>query len=253
MLAEVAVRRRQLWTPAAEGDGRCLTVVDDPVGVEPCGTVCLAHGLTGDRSGPAELLAQLAAELCRRCAVRVVRFDARGSADSGGTFEATTFAGMADDFVSVARAHTVPGLPLVAAGISIGGVPAVQAATRLAGDGPLRLGGVLLLSSDLIEGVRFAAEGRTAIRGGEFHLPPSFFRERERIRPRGELMALGVPSALVYGSADTKLADAAAWFAARGTEVTPVECDHLFESQRSRRVLFDACAAFVRRTTGTEG
>lgn len=236
-----SVLRRQLWTETPEGT--CLTVVDDPAVGPPSVAVCLAHGLTGDRSGPAELLSELSAGLAGRCGARVIRFDATGSGDSTGEFSATTFAGTARDFAAVAATHVPRDLPLISAGISIGGVPAVQGATRLAATH--RLNGVLLLSSDLIQGIRFAAEDPQPIRGGEFSLPAAFFREREAIRPRDELLALGVPTALVYGGADTKLEKAAAWFAEAGAAVTRVEADHLFGSSAARRQVFTACERFV--------
>lgn len=244
----LGVRRRQLWTPTPEG--ACFTVVDEPADRPPEFAVCLAHGLTGDRSGPVGLLSELSAELARRCTARVVRFDATGSGESTGSFADTTFAAMAADFAAVAEQHVPADLPLVAAGISIGGVPAVQAATRLAR--VRRLIGVLLLSSDLLQGIRFAAEDPQPIRGGEFALPVSFFREREALRPRDELRALGVPVALVYGGADTKLEKAAGWFAETGAAVTRVDADHLFGSSDARRQVLAACEGFLADARGTE-
>ncbi|MGW7244225.1 alpha/beta hydrolase [Streptomyces sp. NPDC054804] len=244
MTGERKVIREQLWN--GPPGRRCLVVTDHPADQEPTGTVCLAHGLTGDRVGPQELLAQLSAELCERLGVRVVRFDMAGSGDSEGDFADTRFSGMAEDFVRVARASCRPGEPLVCAGISIGGVPAVMAAHELtqAGDGPLPTG-VLLLSSDLIQGVRFATEGVTAIRSGEFHLPAAFFRERETIRPRDLLRETSLPFLLCYGTADDKVAGESAWFAEHGGTVEALESDHLFESAAARRALTDACARFL--------
>ncbi|MFI8946886.1 alpha/beta hydrolase [Streptomyces sp. NPDC053750] len=247
MTGEREVVREQLWN--GPPGRRCLVVMDRPATREPTGTVCVAHGLTGDRSGPQELLAQLSADLCARLGVRVIRFDMTGSGDSEGDFADTRFSGMAEDFVGVARALCRPGEPLVCAGISIGGVPAVMAAhqlTRAGGaDGP-RPTGVLLLSSDLIQGVRFATEGVTAIRGGEFHLPAVFFRERESIRPRDLLLETGLPFLLCYGAADDKVAGESAWFAEHGGTVEAIAGDHLFESVAARRVLASACAGFLR-------
>lgn len=228
---------------------RCLVVTDRPAAGDARGTVLLAHGLTGDRAGPQDLLAQLSAELCTRLGVRVIRFDMAGSGDSEGDFADTCFSGMAADFVRVARASCSTGEPLVCAGISIGGVPAVMAAHELGlvEDGP-RPAGVLLLSSDLIQGVRFATDGVTAIRGGEFHLPAAFFRERETIRPRDLLLATGLPFLLCHGTEDGKLARESAWFAEHGGTVEAVDSDHLFESSAARRVLADACAGFLLST-----
>lgn len=244
MNGERNIIREQLWN--GPPGRRCLVVTDRPAAGKPLGTVVLAHGLTGDRAGPQDLLAQLSAELCARLGVRVVRFDMAGSGDSEGDFADTRFSGMAADFIRVARATCPAGEPLVCAGISIGGVPAVMAAHEigLRDDGP-RPAGVLLLSSDLIQGVRFATDGVTAIRGGEFHLPAAFFREREAVRPRDLLLATGLPFLLCHGTEDGKLARESAWFAGHGGRVEAVESDHLFESSAARRVLADACARFL--------
>ncbi|WP_433475110.1 alpha/beta fold hydrolase [Spirillospora sp. CA-142024] len=238
-----SVLREQVFTPVP--GGACLTVVDRPADGPAAATVCIAHGLTGDRVGPAELLAQLSAELCRRARVRVVRFDMRGSGDSGGEFHETTFTGMTDDFAAVAAGHAPAGTPLVCAGISIGGVPAALGAHRLWRQGELQVAGVALMSSDLIEGIRFGTGGVTAIRGGEFHLPEAFFREREALRPRTLLLETGVPYMLVYGRHDAKIAAEAAWFSGHGGEVVEVDSDHLFESGTARAHLLTAWTRFL--------
>jgi hypothetical protein len=239
------VVREQAFVPVTSG--RCLTVVDRPAEGDARATVVLAHGLTGDRVGPAELLAGWSARLCRALRVRVVRFDFRGGGDSDGAFEALTFAGMTRDLVEVAVQHAEPARPLVCAGISIGGVPAALAAHALQQRGDVDVGAVLLLSSDLVEGVRFATAGHTAIRGGEFHLPEAFFREREDLAPRTALVSTGLPFLLVHGTLDGKLVAAAEWFAAHGGQVVAVEGDHLFQSTQGRRRLHDACAGFLRQ------
>lgn len=241
------VVREQTWT--GPPGGRCLVVVDRPADREPVGTLCLAHGLTGDRAGPNDLLAQLSASMCAELGLQVVRFDMMGSGDSDGDFAETRFAGMAADFVRVTRDVCAQDNPLVCAGISIGGVPAVMAAHQLTRErdavpGP-RPAGVLLLSSDLIQGVRFATEGVTAIRDGEFHLPAAFFRERETIRPRDLLLETGLPFLLCYGRADGKVAAQAEWFSGHGGRVIAVDSDHLFESGAARRTLTAACARFL--------
>lgn len=210
-------------------DGWCLAVLDRPDG-RPRGLVVCAHGLTGDRSGPAELLARWADGLAG-LGLAVVRFDFRGSGESSGDWADTTFGGMTSDLVAVGRwARALVGpVPLVTAGISIGGVPAALAAA------PLDAAGTLLMSSDLVEDVRFVTNGSTPIRGGEFHLPHGFFREREPLRPRTALAGRGRPWGLVYGVADDKLRKAADDFAALGAWVRGVPgADHLFQSADAR-------------------
>jgi pimeloyl-ACP methyl ester carboxylesterase len=206
--------------------------------------VILAHGLTGDRSGPAELLSGLSARLCAAAGVRVVRFDFRGSGDSGGEFGQTTFAGMTRAFAEIATRHAEPGRPVICAGISIGGVPAAVAACQLRREGPLDVAGVVLMSSDLIQGVRFGVAGLTAIRGGEFHLPQAFFRERERLYPRTLLSESGLPFLLIYGREDAKVAAETRWFAAHG-EVAELDSDHLFESSQARCALLGAWLKYL--------
>jgi hypothetical protein len=236
------VRRQQLFTDVSTG--RCLTVVDDPVDVAPRGTVVVAHALTGDRSGPGGLLAFLAAALCESCQVRVVRFDTRGSGDSTGAFHDARLADMTEDFLAVVGAHALFERPLFCAGFGIGGVPATLAANELVSGGDPRPRAVLLLSSALLEGVRFDVGAVEPMRGGEFHLPEPFFRECEALRPRSVLLASGLPFLLVYGAKDVELAARASWFAQRGTTVA-IDSGHDFETPDARADLVRACATYV--------
>jgi alpha/beta superfamily hydrolase len=225
--------------------GSCLTTTDTPTKAPALANIIIAHGLTGDRVGPVELLSRLSAELCSITATRVVRFDFRGSGDSPGEFSTTTFDGMASDFIAVACATCPAELPVVCAGISIGGVPAVMAAHNMQASGKRDIAAVVLMSSDLVENVRFAVDAIAAIRAGEFHLPAQFFREREGIHPRQLLAETGVPFLLVHGSADHKLVAAAPWFADRGGRVVQTEGDHLFETPAAREALLDAWVSFL--------
>jgi hypothetical protein len=219
--------------------GWCLSVLDRPP--RPRALVLCAHGLTGDRSGPAELLADWSWHLAEN-GVATARFDFRGSGESSGDFADTTFAGMLSDMCAVgawARSR-VPSVALISAGISIGGVPAAHAAADL------DAAATFLISSDLIEDVRFDADQVDAVRGGVFHLPATFFREREALHPRKALVGHGHPWALVYGGADAKLRAAAADLAGMGASVTEVpDADHLFQSVAARRALLHATVRFL--------
>jgi pimeloyl-ACP methyl ester carboxylesterase len=187
------------------------------------------------------LLAQWAAGLAAD-GVAVLRFDFRGSGESSGAWTDTTFGTMLSDQVAVGTwaRESLGALPLVTAGISIGGVPAALAAPRLGAVG------TMLLSSDLIEGVRFGVNGSTPIRGGEFHLPHRFFRERELLRPRTELHRWGRPWALIHGARDAKVRAAAAELAQLGCRLREIDdADHLFESAAARTALLGHSKALI--------
>jgi hypothetical protein len=220
--------------------GWCFAVLDRPAG-EPRALIVCAHGLTGDRSGPAELLSHWAAGQAAD-GVAVLRFDFRGSGESSGSWTGTTFDAMISDQVSIGTwaRETLGPVPVITAGISIGGVPAALAAPRLDAVG------TLLMSSDLIEGVRFGVNGSTPIRAGEFHLPHRFFRERELLRPRTELHRWGRPWGLIHGAEDSKVRKAAAELADLGAWVREIPgTDHLFESADARAALIGHSRAFV--------
>ncbi|MEX2256233.1 MAG: alpha/beta fold hydrolase [Acidimicrobiia bacterium] len=221
--------------------GHLLCVTDHPAG-EPKATAIICHGLTGDRVGPQRLLTVLAEELVMFGFVSV-RFDFRGSGDSSGVFAETTFAGMCDDLRSVAawaeREYSTPALTLL--GVSIGGVIPALCARELPG-----VTGVALISSDLVEDVVFPIHGNVPIRGGEFHLPDSFYREREDLYPLTELYESGIPAKLFYGARDEKLVEAADRFAAVGLPTHPARGQgHLFEDVDERGQLGRRIARFL--------
>jgi alpha-beta hydrolase superfamily lysophospholipase len=224
--------------------GRCAATLDRPC-AGPRALVVLAHGLTGERVGPAGLLAGWTRGLAR-AGIAAVRFDARGAGDSSGRFHGLTFAGMESDYLAVAAwaAGRVGPVPVVAAGISMGGVTAVLAAPRLP-----RLAGVLLLSADLLElGDAPVPDAPGTMRDGEFELGLPFLAERHALRPRGVLAALGVPCLLVYGTLDGEVAEAAPALRALGTETAGVPAaGHLFESVRARARLLHDTTRFVER------
>ncbi|HZN77417.1 MAG TPA: alpha/beta fold hydrolase [Micromonosporaceae bacterium] len=220
--------------------GWCLAVLDRPPGPCRAAIVC-AHGLTGDRSGPADLLARWAGDLAGH-GFATVRFDLRGSGESSGDFADTTFAGMVSDFCAAAAwaIEVVGPRPVIAAGISIGGVPAALAS------GMVNSAATLLISSDLIEGIRFDTDTITPIRGGEFHLPAAFFREREGLYPRRALSERGKPWGLIFGGRDSKLLVAAGELRQLGAWVAEVsDTDHLFESVPARAALMRETLRFL--------
>lgn len=222
--------------------GWVVGVVDLPCRRRPRGQVIICHGLTGDRCGPQRLLVVLAEELARAGFV-AVRFDFRGAGDSSGRFRRTTFAGMRDDLRRVIKwvERNYPTRHLALAGVSTGGViPAMEAPSQD------RCRSVVLLSSDLVEDVRFPVSATVPIRGGQFFLPPTFFRERERMRPRSALAARRIATRVFYGQLDAKLAGASQGLREAGFLVTELKgVDHLVERLRVRRQIGRSMARFV--------
>lgn len=223
--------------------GQILCVCDHPAN-RPVAAVVFCHGITGDRIGPQRLQAVIAEELVM-LGFLCIRFDFRGSGDSSGEFEQTNFRAMQRDLRSVTswvkRRHEIADICLL--GVSIGGVMPALMATRLGAKV------VVLLSSDLVQNVEFPVEGRTPIRGGEFYLNGSFFRERERLYPLTALSEAGLPTRLFYGERDGKLAEAALRFQEAGLEVERVKrVDHLFEDLDVRRYLGRRIGEFLRQS-----
>jgi uncharacterized protein len=239
---------RELLLALAEDEWLMLTehVPDGDV----LAVVVICHGLTGDKRGPQALLTLLGRRLAAQ-GYATIRFDFRGSAESSGSFAATTFKAMCDDLRAVCRyARGSYRAPLILAGLSIGGVvPALVASTEPA------CRGVVLLSSDLIEGVEFVTpSAEVPIRGGEFTLPAAFFRERETLWPRSELAEAGVPVLAVYGAEDTKIVREAPALQRAGFQTECISgADHLFENVEARRRMVSDVVDFVSAQVTREG
>jgi uncharacterized protein len=237
------MRREEHVVPVGTCDW--LTVTVDRPETEPRLAVVLCHGLTGERVGPQQLLRRLGervvdgGHLC-------VRFDFRGSGDSSGAFEDTTFARMRDDLHAVCDwASACFRRPLVLGGVSMGGVlPALVSAER---DDAVA---VLLVSSDVAEGIAMTApEG--GLRSGQFFLDDAFFEERSRLRPRSALAASQLPAAVFYGGRDDEVTPYVDELGAIGVELDEdPERGHLFEDADARRALGERLADWLDRRVG---
>lgn len=240
-MSVVGFERSETFVPF--GHQQILCVADHPAG-KPIAAIVFCHGMTGDRIGPQKLQTILAEELAMD-GILSIRFDFRGSGDSSGSFGQTSFRTMQEDLRAVVhwtrQQYKTDHVGLL--GVSIGGViPSLMAEE-------LRACCVVLLSSDLVEDVRFATDTTTPVRKGEFYLEPEFFREREELRPLTALASSSVRSRLYYGDEDDKLTLAARRFEAAGIEVERVKrCGHLFEDLDIRRYLGRRVAEFVRES-----
>lgn len=202
-----------------------------------------AHGLTGDRVGPAFLLRRLAL----RCALEevvVVRVDLPGSGDSTEDFYAVGVTDMSSALVEVTKWATARfDLPLFLAGISTGGVVATLAMKSAA-----NTIGLVLLSSDLLEMPMTPQDA--AVRLGEFHLSPMFLRDRADVKPRRALSGIVTPVLLVVGSDDKQMLTE---LPSLRTGVTVHEvrgAGHLFESDESFEELSSVVTQFLRDVIG---
>lgn len=212
-------------------DGWLMVTVDLPKD-EPELVMVLCHGLTGERIGPQQLLRRIG-EVVARGGYACVRFDFRGSGDSSGAFEETTFIAMTEDLQAVCHWCTDRFTkPLVLAGVSMGGVVAALCAPDC--DEAIAL---ILVSSDLMEGVQMEAPPG-GIRDGQFFLPDSFFSERSALSPRSALAASGLPAVLFYGGQDPEVSAEGPALAELGVSLEEEpSVGHLFETVRARHEL----------------
>ncbi|WP_240137659.1 alpha/beta fold hydrolase [Streptomyces sp. MUM 178J] len=196
----------------------------------PRALVIICHGLTGDMLGPGGLQRQLA-ETLAESGIAVARFDARGCGDSSIAPGQPTVSTMAQDVRAVAEGvhlKKYADLPLIYCGISLGAIAAAQGALT----GP-RTCGVIAISSDLADGDARPWPPRWA-REAEHDLPPGFAEDLSRCRPRGALLARGIPVRVIVGSND-RGASRASHLQEEGIGVEVVERgDHLFQDHTAR-------------------
>lgn len=214
--------RQQLVLP---GDGGWLTVViDEPP--DPVGLVVVAHDLLSDRTGPGDRSATLAAALAD-AALACVRFDFTGAGDSAGALRASTWDGMRQNLerVYLWAAARHGRLPTVLIGHGIGAVPTLEAAAVVPD-----CRGVVLLDSDLLQDVRYVIEGSVVIKGGRWHLPEVFFRERESLRPRTAAVDCRMPVVLAYGAQDAKASAGVGLVAGSAIRTVPLPGEFPFRS-----------------------
>lgn len=208
-----------------------ITMVIDEPKIGSKGNILVCHGLTGDRSGPQNLLSILSKSLAGN-GFRVIRFDFRGSGDSSGTFYNTTFKSMLEDFHKVNNfcMEKFNSSNIGVLGMSIGGVIASLASIQV------KAKALALISSDIIEGITFGVHGQYAIRNGHFLLPETFWREREKIFPRYELsIHQHMQKYLCFGELDHKVEEASSELRNIGFSCRKFsDVNHLFEKYNAR-------------------
>lgn len=203
-------------------------VVDEPK--NPIGVIIMCHGLTGERTGPQQLLSLISGDLARQNFI-TIRFDFRGSGDSSDVFYNTSFSSMLADVEEIYLWGTkrYPDLPIVMLGISIGGIISTLAAIRL--DCKCNI----IISNDLAENIEF--KSKKSIRSGQFYLNEKFWEERKKIYPRKMLKESRIPTKLYYGSLDEKVKSAARELSLFLELKEYNGVDHLFEDYFVRKQL----------------
>ncbi len=217
-----------------------IFLIKDIPRTELKGLIIISHGLTGDRTGPQGLLSKLSKHLADN-GMLVIRFDFRGSGDSTGCFEKTTFTSMLEDvgFVTQWAKKEYFNCPVGMLGLSIGGVVATLGAIEH------KCKALSLLSSDLIENIAFKVNGLVPIREGQLYLEETFFRERENLYPRTRLLESNIPTKLLYGELDEKVSTAVQ--SLRGSNIYIEEVngvDHLFETTEARNLINEKLTQF---------
>lgn len=93
----------------------------------------ILHGFQSDRCGPHRLLTLCSRQLARR-GIASLRFDFRGSGDSGGDFSQATISGQVQDALAAAeylrRQPHIDPQRVMLLGFSLGGMVAALAASR---------------------------------------------------------------------------------------------------------------------------
>lgn len=172
---------------------------------------------TFDRHGKYRRGAVFARSL-RDAGIAVYRFDAEGSglAGRGGDWARDPWSSMTSqvDRARTAVAREQPqDVRHLLIGIGIGGVATALSAARTPPDA------LVLISSDLVQDVRFVVNGVASVRRGEQLLPSRVFRDRERLRPRDLLAELEIPMLCVNGALDPRFELAENDLSAHGAEV----------------------------------
>ncbi|CUI17167.1 putative hydrolase [Candidatus Protochlamydia naegleriophila] len=206
-------------------------VLDIPDG-EIKALVVFCHGLTGDRSGPQRILTAWGKTLAEQHYL-VARFDFRGSGDSSGAFEKTTFAQMEEDLEAVidwCRAHySFP--HIILAGLSLGGVVASNALKKYK-----ECKAICLFNSDVRNAPPFdLCCDPLPIREGQFFLHKQFFEERLSLFPEQTLAHSNAHRFLFYGDGDMKIRQLVETLEPIGVRTIKIKnSGHLFESLQAR-------------------
>ncbi len=237
-------RQEAVWFRS--GDTRCFGILHRPD--EPRGLVVLCHGYSGSHIGAKYYFRDLARRLADR-GLAVLRFDQRGSGDSGGDFADQTVASSVQDVTNGIRAvqdRDIPAEPLGILGHSKGGTIAAVYADDHDVDALATWSTVADYTAVWPDGYHRYAEGRetVAVLGFEVRTASAF--EPEEYDLPAIFGRLDCPLFMAHGRSDRtvpldhmhRLADAA------GDPDTLIldDSDHIFSDPEERAELVEATA-----------
>lgn len=211
-----------------------LSITSDQGSINPCATIILCHGLTGDKIGPQKLLSDLSLHLATNCKVEVIRFDFQGSELSSGVFIHTTLASMQTNALQIAQNLNTP---VIWMGISTGATVALMAAAKRE-----KKEKVIAISNGFSESINFThlENDLVPLREGQLWLSKEYFLQRTLLYPRRNYFSKVGSISVILGSEDSKhFCEYPSLQKLLEVEVTVIEGgDHLFTQVEKRKEVF---------------
>lgn len=184
--------------------------IQDPQSKTPNPAILFLHGFTGQKSEAHRLFVKTARALARAGFI-ALRFDFRGSGDSGGEFEQATVSGwrrdahMALDFLLHQRDVDMGRIGVI--GLSMGGAVACHLAAAEPRVRSLALWSAVANGADVVsvvgspDSLEHLAKHGWADRMGN-KVSAKFVNEFERMRPAADLKRSRCPVLIAHGTAD---------------------------------------------------